>query len=340
MNSDLQRIVFQAETEFKSAKSLPELENTKSLFLGKKGKLTIQFNNLKGLDEAHKKELGNELNLAKKTIEKTLASCRKKLVEDRIAKKLKSQAIDISLPGRGLNSGTIHPLSLSLRRIGEIFQGMGFEVAEGPEIETDWFNFTALNNPKDHPARSMQDTFYIENKDEFGQNLLLRTHTSPVQVRYAIDNEPPIRVISPGKTYRVDNDATHSPMFHQIEGLWLDETINFSNLKGVYINFLKEFFESTNLQVRFRPSYFPFTEPSAEVDMKFSNGPLKGKWLEVAGAGMVHPNVVANFGLQSKKIKGFAFGMGLERLTMLKFGINDLRLFFENDLRFLRQFQC
>jgi len=340
LKSDLQLIVSQAEAEFKSAKSIHELDNAKSLYLGKNGKLGLLFQRLKNLESVEKKIFGNELNLAKQAIEKALFNFRKQIVDNNIRKKLESQAIDISLPGRGVNSGSIHPLTQSLRRIQEIFCGMGFEIAEGPEIETDWYNFTALNNPKDHPARSMQDTFYVEHKDDSGQNLLLRTHTSPVQVRYSIEHDPPIRVISPGKTYRVDSDSTHSPMFHQIEGLWLDSTVTFSNLKGIYVNFLKEFFESSNLTVRFRPSYFPFTEPSAEIDLKFSEGPMEGKWLEVAGAGMVHPNVIKNFGFDSKKIRGFAFGMGLERLTMLKFGVKDLRLFFDNDLRFLEQFRC
>ena len=340
MKSDLQLIVSQAEAEFKCAKSIHDLDNAKSLYLGKNGKLALLFQRLKNLESAEKKTFGHELNLAKQSIEKALFNFRKQIVDNNIRKKLESQAIDISLPGRGIKKGSIHPLTHSLRRIQEIFCGMGFEIAEGPEIETDWYNFTALNNPKDHPARSMQDTFYVEHKDDSGQNLLLRTHTSPVQVRYSMEHDPPIRVISPGKTYRVDSDSTHSPMFHQIEGLWLDSTVTFSNLKGVYVNFLKEFFESSNLTVRFRPSYFPFTEPSAEIDLKFSEGPLEGKWLEVAGAGMVHPNVIKNFGFNSKKIRGFAFGMGLERLTMLKFGVKDLRLFFDNDLRFLEQFKC
>ncbi len=237
MKPDLQLIVSQAEADFKSANSLHDLDNAKSLFLGKNGKLALLFQRLKGLKSAEKKIFGHELNLAKQSIEHALFKTRKQILDSNIRKKLESQSIDISLPGRGVNKGSIHPLTQSLRRIQGIFYGMGFEIAEGPEIETDWFNFTALNNPKDHPARSMQDTFYVEHKDEFGQNLLLRTHTSPVQVRYSIEHKPPIRVISPGKTYRVDSDATHSPMFHQIEGLWLDPNINFSNLKGVYVNF-------------------------------------------------------------------------------------------------------
>lgn len=211
-------------------------------------------------------------------------------------------------------------------------------MADGPEIETDWTNFTALNSPENHPARSMQDTFYIEGNDTEGKPLLLRTHTSPMQVRYARSHELPVKVIAPGRTYRVDSDATHSPMFHQVEGLWIDKNISFADLKGVYLNFVRAFFETDNLQVRFRPSYFPFTEPSAEIDIAFGSGPLKGRWLEVSGSGQVHPNVLRNMGIDPNEYIGFAFGSGLERLTMLRYGINDLRLFYEGDLRFLKQF--
>jgi len=225
-----------------------------------------------------------------------------------------------------------------MERIEAIFSSMGFDVADGPEIETDWYNFTALNNPENHPARSMQDTFYVDEKDASGLPLLLRTHTSPMQVRYATQHAPPIKVIAPGRTYRVDSDATHSPVFHQVEGLWIDEHISFADLKGVYTDFLRTFFETDELQVRFRPSFFPFTEPSAEIDMRFDSGPLKGRWLEISGSGQVHPSVVRNFGLDPERWLGFAFGSGLERLTMLRYGIDDLRLFFENDLRFLQQF--
>jgi phenylalanyl-tRNA synthetase alpha chain len=223
-------------------------------------------------------------------------------------------------------------------RVEEIFKTIGFDVADGPEVENDWYTFTALNNPPNHPARSMQDTFYVDMKDETGKQLPLRPHTSPMQVRYARQHKPPIKVIAPGRTYRVDSDATHSPMFHQVEGLWIDENISFADLKGVYVDFLKRFFETDDLIVRFRPSYFPFTEPSAEVDMMFTSGPRKGKWLEISGSGEVHPNVVRNFGLDPERYIGFAFGSGLERLTMLRYGIDDLRLFFEGDLRFLKQF--
>ena len=248
----------------------------------------------------------------------------------------------MTLPGRGRGRGGIHPVMRTWQRVEEIFHSIGFEVADGPEIETDWCNFTALNNPENHPARSMQDTFYVDLKDADGLPLVLRTHTSPMQVRYARMHAekfrheakwPPIKVIASGRTYRVDSDATHSPMFHQVEGLWIDENISFADLKGVYTEFLRRFFENDELEVRFRPSFFPFTEPSAEIDMRF-----KGSWLEISGAGQVHPAVIRNFGLDPERYIGFAFGSGLERLTMLRYGIDDLRLFFDGDLRFLSQF--
>ena len=261
--------------------------------------------------------------------------------------RLAAESIDVSMPGRGQAIGSLHPVMRTWERVEQIFHSIGFDVADGPEIETDWFNFTALNSPENHPARSMQDTFYIDGKDLQGKPLLLRTHTSPIQVRYASEHVkryaldssmPPIKVIAPGRTYRVDSDATHSPMFHQVEGLWISENVSFADLKGVYTDFLKTFFETDALQVRFRPSYFPFTEPSAEIDMAFGSGKLAGRWLEISGAGQVHPNVLRNMGIDPERYMGFAFGSGLERLTMLRYGIDDLRLFFENDLRFLAQF--
>jgi len=260
------------------------------------------------------------------------------LADAKMQARLAEEALDVTLPGRGRGKGGIHPLIRTWQRIEEIFGSIGFDVADGPEIETDWYNFTALNNPENHPARSMQDTFYVDMQDAAGLPLLLRTHTSPMQVRYALMHKPPIKVIAPGRTYRVDSDATHSPMFHQVEGLWIDEHISFADLKGVYTDFLRRFFETNELQVRFRPSYFPFTEPSAEIDMQFPDGPFKGRWLELSGAGQVHPTVVRNFGLDPERYIGFAFGTGLERLTMLRYGIDDLRLFFDGDLRFLKQF--
>jgi phenylalanyl-tRNA synthetase alpha chain len=232
------------------------------------------------------------------------------------------------LPGRGLAAGGLHPVTRTVERIEGLFRSMGFDVADGPEIENDYYNFTALNQPENHPARSMHDTFYLAD----GQHLL-RTHTSPIQIRYLERHAPPVKVIAPGRVYRVDSDATHSPMFHQVEALWVDEHITFADLKGVLIGFLRAFFERDDLGVRFRPSFFPFTEPSAEIDMSFGDG-----WLEISGAGQVHPNVLRAVGIDPERYQGFAFGMGPDRLAMLRYGVDDLRLFYENDLRFLRQF--
>ncbi|MRD55564.1 phenylalanine--tRNA ligase subunit alpha [Betaproteobacteria bacterium LSUCC0115] len=336
--SQLDQIVSQAQAAFEAASDAPSLENAKAQFLGKAGLLTEQLKGLAALPPEEKKTLGAAVNQAKQAIEALLNARRQALADAQLAKRLSAEAIDITMPGRGAGLGSVHPVMQSWQRIEEIFRSIGFDVADGPEIETDWFNFTSLNNPLNHPARSMQDTFYLEERDETGLPLLLRTHTSPMQVRYAKANPPPIKVIAPGRTYRVDSDATHSPMFHQVEGLWIAEDVSFADLKGVYHDFLKQFFEDDALDIRFRPSFFPFTEPSAEVDMRFASGPLKGRWLEISGAGQVHPDVVRNFGLDPERFVGFAFGSGLERLTMLRYGIGDLRLFFDNDLRFLRQF--
>jgi phenylalanyl-tRNA synthetase alpha chain len=336
--SQLDQIVSQAQAAFEAASDAPSLENAKAQFLGKSGLLTEQLKGLAALAPEDKKTLGAAVNQAKQAIESLLNARRQALADAQLAQRLAAEAIDITLPGRGIGMGSVHPVMQSWQRIEDIFRSIGFDVADGPEIETDWFNFTSLNNPLNHPARSMQDTFYLEERDETGLPLLLRTHTSPMQVRYARANPPPIKVIAPGRTYRVDSDATHSPMFHQVEGLWIAEDVSFADLKGVYHDFLKQFFEDDALDIRFRPSFFPFTEPSAEVDMRFASGPLKGRWLEISGAGQVHPDVVRNFGLDPERYVGFAFGSGLERLTMLRYGIGDLRLFFDNDLRFLRQF--
>jgi phenylalanyl-tRNA synthetase alpha chain len=285
-----------------------------------------------------KKTRGAAINVAKQAVEAALTQRRSALADAAMNARLHAEALDVTLPGRGRGVGSLHPVMKTWQRVEEIFASIGFDVADGPEIEADWYNFTALNNPPNHPARSMQDTFYVDMHGTDGLPLLLRTHTSPMQVRYAKMHKPPIKVIAPGRTYRVDSDATHSPMFHQVEGLWIAEDISFADLKGVYTDFLRRFFESDNLDVRFRPSFFPFTEPSAEIDMRFNDGPLKGKWLEISGSGQVHPSVVKNFGLDPEKYIGFAFGSGLERLTMLRYGVGDLRLFFEGDLRFLKQF--
>jgi phenylalanyl-tRNA synthetase alpha chain len=331
---DLDAIVADAAAQFAAVTEAPGLEQAKARFLGKQGKLTELLKSLGKLSPEERREAGARINEAKDRIERALADRRAALVRAKLEARLAEEAIDVTLPGRDRGRGGIHPIVRTWQRVEAIFRSIGFDVADGPEIETDWYNFTALNNPENHPARSMQDTFYVAENDSTGLPLLLRTHTSPMQVRYAQMHKPPLKVIAPGRTYRVDSDATHSPMFHQVEGLWIDEDISFADLKGVYTDFLRRFFETDDLQVRFRPSFFPFTEPSAEIDMAFRDG----RWLEISGAGQVHPTVVRNFGLDPERYIGFAFGSGLERLTMLRYGIHDLRLFFEGDLRFLRQF--
>jgi phenylalanyl-tRNA synthetase alpha chain len=330
---ELDQIVARALAEFAQAGDSASLENAKARFLGKSGELTAFQATLRAAPPEQRRDLGSRFNAAKQRIEAGLEARRGDLANAKLSARLAEEAIDPTLPARGRGRGGVHPVTRTWQRIEEIWRSIGFEVADGPEIETDWFNFTALNNPENHPARSMQDTFYVDLKDADGLPMVLRTHTSPMQVRYARMHKPPIKVIAPGRTYRVDSDATHSPMFHQVEGLWIDEHISFADLKGVYTEFLRRFFENDELEVRFRPSFFPFTEPSAEIDMK-----LKGRWLEISGSGQVHPQVVRNFGLDPEKYIGFAFGSGLERLTMLRYGIDDLRLFFDGDLRFLEQF--
>lgn len=349
--NELDALVVTAQDEFTRAQTPADLENAKALFLGKTGKITEWMKGLASLPVEEKKTRGAAINQAKQMIEAALAARRQALADADLEAQLKSEALDVTLPGRRVPDGGLHPVSLTLERIESIFGSMGFEVAQGPEIETDWFNFTALNTPEDHPARSMHDTFYVKGGTDAAP-LLLRTHTSPMQIRHAVQHVkrhrasldagrgmPEIRVIAPGRTYRVDSDATHSPMFHQCEGLWIGEAVSFKDLKVVFTDFCRTFFESEDLVLRFRPSFFPFTEPSAEVDIQFQSGPLSGRWLEVAGSGQVHPNVVRNMGLDPEKYIGFAFGMGPDRLTMLRYGVNDLRLFFDGDLRFLSQFQ-
>ena len=335
---DLSKLIESARQAFAEATQPAALEDAKAKFLGKSGTLTTMMKGLRDLAADQRKAAGAEINAAKRAVEEALNARREALAQAALEKKLAEEAIDVTLPGRTSPAGGIHPVIRTWMRIEEIFRSIGFDVASGPEIENDWYTFTALNNPLNHPARSMQDTFYVDMKDEKGLLLPLRPHTSPMQVRYSRTHKPPIKVIAPGRTYRVDSDATHSPMFHQVEGLWLGENIGFADLKGVYSMFLRRFFETDDLIVRFRPSYFPFTEPSVEVDMMFTTGSRKGKWLEISGAGEVHPTVVRNYGLDPEQYCGFAFGSGLERLTMLRYGIDDLRLFFEGDLRFLRQF--
>ncbi len=346
--NDLEQLVHDAQAAFALASAPADLENAKARFLGKSGSLTEQLKALAALPPDEKKARGALINAAKQQVEAALTARRQALADAELDAQLKAEALDVTLPGRQRGCGGLHPVSRTMERIEAIFGSMGFDVAEGPEIETDWYSFTALNNPENHPARSMQDTFYVDMKDAEGRWLNLRPHTSPMQVRYArahaerhrgCDPMPEIRVIAPGRTYRVDSDATHSPMFHQCEGLWIGENVSFKDLKVVFTDFFRTFFETDDLQLRFRPSFFPFTEPSAEVDIAFSSGPLKGRWLEVAGSGQVHPNVVRNYGLDPERHIGFAFGMGPDRLTMLRYGVNDLRLFFDGDLRFLSQFK-
>ena len=348
--NELDSLVESATQLFAQSTTPADLENAKAQFLGKSGRVTELMKGMAQLSVEEKKSRGAAINVAKQAIEAALTARRQALADAELQVQLKAEALDVSLPGRQRGQGGLHPVSLTLERIEGIFGSMGFDVAQGPEIETDWFNFTALNTPEDHPARSMHDTFYVEGGTDTAPNLL-RTHTSPMQIRHAVQHVkkhralldagqamPEIRVIAPGRTYRVDSDATHSPMFHQCEGLWIGENVSFKDLKVLYLEFVRAFFETDALKLRFRPSYFPFTEPSAEIDIMFEDGPLRGRWLEVSGSGQVHPQVVRNMGLDPERYIGFAFGSGIDRLAMLRYGIGDLRMFFEGDLRFLTQF--
>jgi phenylalanyl-tRNA synthetase alpha chain len=345
--NDLDSIVASAREAFAKAATPADLENAKAQFIGKSGRITDLMKGLGALSVEEKKTRGAAVNQAKQAIESALNERRQALADAELEVQLKAEALDVSLPGRHREPGGLHPVSRTLERIEQIFASMGFDVADGPELESDWHSFTSLNNPPNHPARSMQDTFYVDINGDDGIPYNLRPHTSPMQVRYAHRHikehagrdMPEIRVIAPGRTYRVDSDATHSPMFHQCEGLWLGENVSFKDLKVVFTDFCRTFFESDDLKLQFRPSFFPFTEPSAEIDIQFQSGPLAGRWLEVAGSGQVHPAVVKNMGLDPEKYIGFAFGMGPDRLTMLRYGVNDLRLFFDGDIRFLRQFR-
>ena len=340
MTDNPESILIQAEAEFAAIDDPAGLEQAKARYLGKGGSITELLKGLGKLDPEARKAQGAAINRIKEGVEAALAARREALAALRLEKQLALEALDVTLPGRGQDVGAIHPVTRTLERIREIFGSIGFSTVSGPEIETDFYNFTALNIPEDHPARAMHDTFYVDEAH------LLRTHTSPIQIHYMMENQPPVKIIAPGRVYRVDSDATHSPMFHQVEGLWVDEHVNFTHLKGVVAEFLQRFFERERLKVRFRPSFFPFTEPSAEIDMGcvFCEGEgcrvcSHTGWLEVGGCGMVHPNVLAHVGWDSEKYLGFAFGMGLDRLAMLRYGVNDLRLFFANDLRFLNQFK-
>ena len=324
----LETIVQEALKLFAGIDDAAALEQAKARYLGRAGALTGLLKSLGTLPAAERPAMGARINAAKERLDAALAAQREKIQSHKLEARLAQDALDVTLPGRGPGIGGLHPVTRTMQRIEALFHAIGFEVADGPEIETDYYNFTALNQPENHPARSMHDTFYVDD----GKHLL-RTHTSPIQIRYMETHRPPIKVVAPGRVYRVDSDATHAPMFHQIEGLWIDEHVSLADLKGVVADFLRNFFERDDLEVRFRPSFFPFTEPSAEIDMSFGEG-----WLEIGGCGMVHPNVLRNVNIDSEKYQGFAFGLGPDRLTMLRYGVNDLRLFFENDLRFLKQF--
>jgi phenylalanyl-tRNA synthetase alpha chain len=321
-------IVAQAEIAIKEATDPNALDQVRVNFLGKKGFFTEQMKGLGKLPKEDKPKMGQVINIAKQAVQKLLNDRGELLRAEEIKQKLAAESIDVTLPGRGTKVGGLHPVTRTISRIESFFGDLGFEVKDGPEVEDDYHNFDALNIPEHHPARQDHDTFY------FNPKLVLRTQTSGVQIRTMEVEKPPLRIISPGKVYRNDYDQTHTPMFHQVEGLMVDKDVSFTNLKGILHDFLHHFFEE-EVEIRFRPSYFPFTEPSAEVDIMGKNG----KWLEVLGCGMVHPNVLRSVGIDPEVYTGFAFGMGVERLTMLRYGVNDLRAFFENDLRFLKQFK-
>jgi phenylalanyl-tRNA synthetase alpha chain len=323
----LNELLEQAEAEISAAADLAALDAVRVQYLGKKGELTARLKALGSIPADERPGAGQDINKAKKNLQDGINARRDALQDAALAASLKADAIDVTLPGRGLGRGGRHPVSLAARRIEKIFREAGFGVRTGPEIEDDFHNFTALNIPESHPARAMHDTFYFP-----GGNLL-RTHTSPVQIRSMVDEGVPIRIIAPGRVYRCDSDQTHTPMFHQVEGLVIDRNISFANLKAVLHQFVENFFER-DARLRFRASYFPFTEPSAEADVEWE----AGRWLEILGCGMVHPNVLENAGINPEEFTGYAFGMGIERLAMLRYGVDDLRTFFENDLRFLRQF--
>ena len=328
---ELQTQVDESLARIAEAASIDQLEGLRVGLLGKSGLVTEQLKALGKLVPEQRKLAGERVNRAKESLQDAITARRSVLEEAAFAERLANERIDVSLPGRIADLGSVHPVSRTLARITDIFQRLGYQVAEGPEIEDDHHNFEALNFPPHHPARAMHDTFY------FPDGRLLRTHTSPVQIRAMNGQVPPIRVIAPGKVYRSDSDQTHTPMFHQVEGLLVDETSSFADLKGTLAEFVRAFFER-DFEMRFRPSYFPFTEPSAEVDIRWDQEDGSERWLEVLGCGMVHPNVLRNCGIDPERYTGFAFGLGVERFAMLRYGVKDLRQFFENDLRFLRQF--
>lgn len=332
---NLNALVSQALAAVEQAADVNALEQIRVQYLGKKGELTQVMKTLGNIPAEERPKVGALVNEAKDRVQGVLNARKSNMEAAALNEKLAAERVDVTLPGRGQVNGGLHPVTRTMERIEEFFTHVGYTVEEGPEVEDDYHNFEALNIPGHHPARAMHDTFY------FNANTLLRTHTSPVQVRTMESRQPPIRIICPGRVYRCDSDQTHSPMFHQVEGLLIDEHISFADLKGTIVTFLREFFEA-DLEVRFRPSFFPFTEPSAEVDIRRvvkRNGEEKADWLEVLGCGMVHPNVLRMSGIDPEKYQGFAFGMGVERLAMLRYGVNDLRIFYDNDLRFLEQFR-
>jgi len=330
--SEIEQIRARAEREIAAADGSAALDAVRVAYLGKKGVVTALLKSLGRLPAAERPAAGQAINRLKEAIGARIEARRAALEQDAMAQALAAERVDVTLPGRGQRRGGLHPITRTLERLEFLLGQLGFEIAEGPEVEDDYHNFEALNIPADHPARAMHDTFY------FPGGLLLRTHTSPVQIRVMRERQPPLRIIAPGRVYRCDYDQTHSPMFHQIEGLMVDEGVSMVDLKGVLEAFLKGFFEQDDLQMRFRPSYFPFTEPSAEVDIRLETEHGHTGWLEVLGCGLVHPRVFEAVGIDNERYSGFAFGLGVERMAMLRYGIGDLRLFFENDLRFLEQF--
>jgi len=339
VRQEIQQLLSEAVEASANAKTELILDQVRVKYLGKKGLLTEQLKRLGGLSPDERPRIGKLVNDAKEALQEKIQACKQELEVATRRRQLETETLDVTLPGRGVHTGGLHPITRTLERLEALFAGMGFDIADGPEIEDDYHNFEALNIPPDHPSRAMHDTFY------FDAHRLLRTHTSPVQVRYMERHKPPLRIIAAGRVYRCDSDITHTPMFHQIEGLMVDEDVSFADLKGVVTGFLRQFFEKP-LKVRFRPSYFPFTEPSAEVDISCVICGAEGcrvckqtGWLEVLGCGMVHPEVFRHVGVDNERYTGFAFGLGVERLAMLRYGVNDLRLFYENDLRFLRQFR-
>ena len=337
--SDLEQVLIQAQQAVADASDLQQLDQLRVQYLGKKGVFTAQLKALGQLPAEQRKDAGQAINEAKRSLQAALEQRKSALEAEKLNARLEEETIDVSMPGRGQNNGGLHPVTRTMQRIEQLFSNLGFDIAQGPEIEDDYHNFEALNIPSHHPARAMHDTFY------FDANTLLRTHTSPVQVREMETTKPPLRLIAPGRVYRCDSDLTHTPMFHQVEGLMVDHDVSFADLMGTLDSFLRLFFENDDLQTRFRPSYFPFTEPSSEVDIQCVMCAGEGcrvcghtGWLEVLGCGMVHPEVFKHAGIDNEEFTGYAFGMGVERLAMLRYGVNDLRLFFENDLRFLKQF--